>query len=147
MSANRELKMSERDIVLLSKSSDPLNNPSDPHCLARVDRTARRKDVIEVTYRVSRDANQSFTQGLAPNVKIYAVKIADMTTTQREYAALTSLEYYDLCNEVLEAKPSPLQKYSEERISSMSVKYSLNRGQAQAILSANDNDGFTLIQG
>jgi senataxin len=147
ISANRELKMSERDIVLLSKSSDPLNNPSDPHCLARVDRTTRKKDVIEVTYRVSRDANQSFTQGLAPNVKIFAVKIADMTTTQREYAALSSLEYYDLCNEVLEAKPSPLQKYSEERISSMSVKYSLNRGQAQAILSANDNDGFTLIQG
>ncbi|KAK6586463.1 hypothetical protein PZA11_001520 [Diplocarpon coronariae] len=70
-----------------------------------------------------------------------------MTTTQREYAALSSLEYYDLCTEVLEAKPSPLQKYSDDKISTVSSKYNLNKGQAQAILSAHDNDGFTLIQG
>lgn len=147
MSTNRDLKMSERDIVLLSKNSDPMNNPQEPHCLARVDRTTRKKDVIEVTYRVSRDVNPNFLPSLVPNGKVHAVKIADMTTTQREYAALSSLEYYDLCSEVLEAKPSPIQKYSEEKINSMSRKYNLNRGQAQAILSANDNDGFTLIQG
>jgi senataxin len=70
-----------------------------------------------------------------------------MTTTQREYAALSSLEFYDLCSEVLEAKPSPIQKYGNEKVSMMLNKYNLNRGQAQAILSAYDNDGFTLIQG
>ena len=144
---NRELKMAERDIVLLSRSPDPLNNNQEPHCLARVDRTTRKKEALEITYRVSRDLNPAFLQCLAPNGKIHVVKIADMTTTQREFAALSSLEYYDLCNEVLEAKPSPIQKYSEEKISQIASKYTLNRGQAQAILSANDNDGFTLIQG
>ncbi|KAH8684862.1 SEN1 N terminal-domain-containing protein [Tricladium varicosporioides] len=147
MTKNRDLMMSERDIVLLSKSSDPMNNSQEPHCLARVDRTTRKKDVIEVTYRVSRNIEPSFLQALFPNGKIHAVKIADMTTTQREFAALSSLEYYDLCSEVLEAKPSPLQKYNDDKISNISSKYSLNRGQAKAILSANDNDGFTLIQG
>ncbi|KAF4635788.1 hypothetical protein G7Y89_g2302 [Cudoniella acicularis] len=147
MTTNRDLKMSERDIVLLSKSNDPMNNPQEPHCLARVDRTTRKKDAIEVTYRVSRNIEPAFLQALFPNGKIHAVKIADMTTTQREFAALSSLEYYDLCYEVLEAKPSPLQKYSSDKISLISTKYSLNRGQAKAILSANDNDGFTLIQG
>jgi len=147
MAANRDLKMSERDIVLLSRSSDPLNDQRGPHCLARVDRTTRKKDVIEITYRVSNRIDPAFLQLLVPKGKLHALKIADMTTTQREFAALSSLEYYDLCNEVLEAKPSPIQKYSEEKVSTMSAKYSLNRGQAQAILSANDNDGFTLIQG
>lgn len=147
MASNRELKMAERDIVLFSRSPDPLNNKQEPHCLARVDRTTRKKDTIEITYRVSRDISPAFLQCLAPNGKIHIIKLADMTTTQREYAALSSLEYYDLCNEVLEAKPSPIQRYSEERISQMAAKYTLNKGQAQAILSANDNDGFTLIQG
>jgi senataxin len=147
MSLNRDLKLSERDIVLLSRGSDPLGNEQEPHCLARVDRTTRKKDRIEVTMRVSRDINPAFLQCLFPNGKIYGVKIADMTTAQREFAALSSLEYYDLCSEVLEAKPSPIHKYGDEKISQVTAKYSLNKGQAQAILSANDNDGFTLIQG
>jgi senataxin len=147
ISANRELKMSERDIVLLSKSSDPLANPQEPHCLARVNRTTRKKDVLEITFRVSRDVERKLLECIVPNGKMHAVKIADMTTTQREFAALSSLEYYDLCMEVLEAKPSPLQKYSDEKTAQMSAKYKLNRGQAQAVLSAHDNDGFTLIQG
>jgi senataxin len=147
MPMNRDLKISERDIFLLSRSPDPLGNKQEPHCLARVDRTNRKKDVIEVTFRVSRDIDRAFSDCLAPNTKIHALKIADMTTTQREFAALSSLDYYDLCNEVLEATPSPLQKYPDEKISLMSSKYKLNKGQAQAILSANDNDGFTLIQG
>jgi senataxin len=147
MAFNKELKMAERDIVLLSRSPDPLNNKQEPHCLARVDRTTRKKETLEITYRVSRDLNPAFLQCLAPNGKIYVVKIADMTTTQREFAALSSLDYYDLCNEVLQAEPSPIQRYSEEKISQMASKYTLNKGQAQAILSAHDNDGFTLIQG
>ncbi|PBP19231.1 hypothetical protein BUE80_DR009848 [Diplocarpon rosae] len=147
MSNNRDLLVSERDIVLLSQSPSPLENQSEPHCLARVNRTTRKKDVLEVTYLISRDTKPALLQFVVPNGKLHVVKIADMTTTQREYAALSSLEYYDLCPEVLEAKPSPLQKYSDEKISTVSSKYNLNKGQAQAILSANDNDGFTLIQG
>ncbi|CZT47734.1 related to SEN1 protein [Rhynchosporium secalis] len=147
ISKNRDLMVSERDIVLISPSPDPMNNPSVPHCLARVQRTTRKKDVLEVTYSISRGTKATLLNSFVPNSKVFAVKIADMTTTQREYAALSALEFYDLCSEVLEAKPSPIQKYSDEKISSYSSTYKLNRGQAQAILSANENDGFTLIQG
>ncbi|RFU32526.1 hypothetical protein B7463_g3842, partial [Scytalidium lignicola] len=147
IASNRDMKISERDIVLLSRGQDPLNNQQEPHCLGRVERVNRKKDVVEVTYRVSRDCPAAFLQCMVPNGKVHALKIADMTTTQREFAALSSLEYYDLCSEILEAKPSPIQRYSEEKVSAVASKYQLNRGQAQAILSANDNDGFTLIQG
>lgn len=144
---NKTMSMSERDIVLLSKSSDPMSSESEPHCLARVERTTRKKNALEITYRVSRDIKQDLLKCLVPNGKLYVVKIADMTTTQREYAALSSLEYYDLCNEILEARPSPLQRYSEERVNATIEKYHLNVGQAKAILSASENDGFTLVQG
>lgn len=147
MSKNRDLMVSERDIVLLSQSPEPMNNPSAPHCLARVHRTTRKKDVLEVTYSISRGTKAVLLNCFVPNGKVYAVKIADMTTTQREYAALSALEFYDLCSEILEAKPSPIQKYSEEKVSAYSSTYKLNKGQARAILSANENDGFTLIQG
>ncbi|EHK97679.1 putative Helicase SEN1 [Glarea lozoyensis 74030] len=147
MTLNRDMKLNERDIVLLSKCKDPMKNREEPHCLARVDRTTRKKDIIEVTLKVSRNIDQELLKGLSMNAKIHTVKLADMNTTQREYAALSSLEYYDLCAEVMEAKPSPLQKYSDEKIDNLKAKYNLNKGQSQAILSANDNDGFTLIQG
>jgi senataxin len=147
MTLNRDMKLNERDIVLLSKCKDPMNHREEPHCLARVDRTTRKKDIIEVTLKVSRNIDQELLKGLSMNAKIHTVKLADMNTTQREYAALSSLEYYDLCAEVMEAKPSPLQKYSDEKINNLKAKYNLNKGQSQAILSANDNDGFTLIQG
>lgn len=147
MTMDRALKFAERDIVLLSTSKDPINNPQEANCLARVDRTNRKKDIIEVTFRISRNIDQGFLSKLGPKSKVFAVKIADMTTTQREYAALSSLEYYDLCNEVMEAKPSPLQTYSTNKTNDMASIYALNQGQAKAILSAVDNDGFTLIQG
>ncbi|RKF61890.1 Helicase SEN1 [Erysiphe neolycopersici] len=143
----RDPNICERDIVLLSKSTDPLNDKEEPHCLARVDRRTRKNNVIEITYRVSRDIRQELLQCLAPNGKLFVVKITDMTTTQREYAALSSLEYYDLCNEVLEAKPSPHQTFPEKRILSTAERYQLNIGQSKAVLSAYENDGFTLIQG
>ncbi|ESZ91479.1 hypothetical protein SBOR_8140 [Sclerotinia borealis F-4128] len=147
ISNQRDLMVYQQDIVLLSKGSNPLQDKQAPHCLARVFRTTRKRDAVEVTYRVSRDIRPELLNCFVPNGKLYTLKITDMTTTLREFAALSSLEYYDLCTEILEAKPSPLQKYSDEKIASISAKYKLNNGQAKAILSANDNDGFTLIQG
>lgn len=147
ISNQRDLMVYQQDIVLLSKSSNPLQDEQAPHCLARVFKTTRKRDAVEVTYRVSRDIRPELLNCFVPNGKLYTLKIADMTTTLREFAALSSLEYYDLCTEILEAKPSPLQKYSQEKVASIATRYKLNSGQAKAILSANDNDGFTLIQG
>jgi senataxin len=87
------------------------------------------------------------TQVLTPNVSVYGVKITNMTTIEREYAALESLQYYDLMDEILNAEPSPILRYGEEKVSSCMDNFSLNHGQAMAVLGAHDNDGFTLIQG
>jgi senataxin len=143
---NKDRSLSEGDILLLSKSMNPLNDNEMPHCLARIWKITYKKDLIEVTYRLSNKSNP-LSPTLAPNVSVYAVKITNMTTIEREYAALESLQYYDLIDEILQAQPSPILKYGDEAIQSVMSNYHLNPGQAKAILCANANDGFTLVQG
>jgi senataxin len=84
---------------------------------------------------------------LNPGVTVYGIKITNMTTIEREYAALESLQYYDLMDEILKAEPSPILRYGEEKVTKWMGNWSLNRGQALAVLGAQENDGFTLIQG
>ncbi|RGP62673.1 hypothetical protein FLONG3_10166 [Fusarium longipes] len=143
---NRERGVSEGDILLISESDNPLGDQTARHCLARVHRITYKKELIEVTYRVA-SRNNPMTQVLTPNISVFGVKITNMTTIEREYAALESLQYYDLMDEILNAKPSPILRYDETKVSNCMQNYSLNHGQAMAVLGAHDNDGFTLIQG
>ncbi|TWU77011.1 DEAD-box type RNA helicase [Metarhizium rileyi] len=143
---NRERGVSEGDILLVSEAEKPLQSPTSRHCLARVHRITYKKDLIEVTYRVASRSNQ-LSSLLMPGTTVYGVKITNMTTIEREYAALESLQYYDLMDEVLKAEPSPILRYGEEKISNAMQNWTLNHGQAVAVLGAQDNDGFTLIQG
>lgn len=143
---NKDRFLSEGDIVIISKSDDPLNKQDQPHCLARIWKTTFKRDNLEVAYRLSSRNNQLMSL-LNPGADFHAVKITNMTTIEREYAALESLQYYDLLDEVLEAKASPLLNYGEEAIGQVMTNYLLNPGQAKAIMNAKDNDGFILIQG
>ncbi|XP_044721831.1 AAA domain-containing protein [Hirsutella rhossiliensis] len=143
---NRERGVSEGDILLVSEAENPLANPSARHCLARVHRITYKKDVIEITYRVASRSN-SLSTVLTPGVSVHGIKITNMTTIEREYAALESLQYYDLMDEILKAEPSPILRYGDEKIAKAMQNWALNRGQALAVLGAHDNDGFTLIQG
>ncbi|KAK8917409.1 Helicase SEN1 [Metarhizium anisopliae] len=102
---NRERGVSEGDILLVSEAESPLQNPVSRHCLARVHRITYKKDLIEITYRVASRNNQLSTL-LMPGVTVYGVKITNMTTIEREYAALESLQYYDLMDEILKAEPN-----------------------------------------
>ncbi|KAM0561006.1 hypothetical protein ACHAPJ_003506 [Fusarium lateritium] len=143
---SRERGVSEGDILLVSEAENPLTDQTARHCLARVHRITYKKELIEITYRVA-SRNNPMTQVLTPNVSVFGVKITNMTTIEREYAALESLQYYDLMDEILNAEPSPILRYGEEKISNCMENYALNHGQAMAVLGAHDNDGFTLIQG
>lgn len=143
---NKDRGVSEGDILLVSQAENPLNSKSAKHCLARVHRITYKKDLIEITYRVA-SRNNPLAQALTPGISVYGIKITNMTTIEREYAALESLQYYDLMDEILKAEPSPIIRYGDEKISNCMQNYSLNRGQAMAVLGAYDNDGFTLIQG
>ena len=143
---NRERGVFEGDILLVSQDEKPLASPSAKHCLARVHRITYKKDLVEITYRVS-SRNNSLALALTPGASVHGIKITNMTTIEREYAALESLQYYDLMDEILKAEPSPILRYGDERISNAMRNWSLNRGQALAVLGAQENDGFTLIQG
>ncbi|CAK7209317.1 DEAD-box type RNA helicase [Sporothrix curviconia] len=143
---NGERMVGEGDIVLLSKAQDPLTGRTEPHCLARIYKTAYKRNAIEVTYRLNSRGNQ-IVPDLLPGAELRAVKITNMTTIEREFAALESLQYYDLMDEVLKAAPSPMLTFGDAAISDIQRNYELNKGQALAILHGKANDGFTLVQG
>lgn len=146
LSMGKDRGLAEGDIVVLSTSPQPLDHPDQPHCLARIWKITFKREHIEVLYRISSKVS-SMIQALAPQADIYAIKITNMTTIEREYAALESLQYYDLMEEVLSARPSHLLTFGNERVESVMANYKLNAAQAKAVLSARENDGFTLIQG
>jgi senataxin len=70
-----------------------------------------------------------------------------LTPLEREYAALVCMQYYDLREEILTAKPSQLVEPTEKQVETTRNVYNVNEPQAKAILSAVHNSGFTLIQG
>lgn len=143
----KELGLSEADVVLLSKAQVPFAAASQPHCFARIFKISRKKNPMEVdiTYRVN--TGTSLSSYMVPNAAIHAARILNLTTLEREYGALLGLQYYDLCDEIIKAKPSPLLKYSESQLAPLLVNYNINSAQAKAVRSAVDNDAFTLIQG
>ncbi|KAK0733658.1 RNA helicase-like protein [Lasiosphaeria miniovina] len=145
LQTSRDRGLSEGDILLISKGADPLNQPNELHCLARIWRTNYKKDTVEVIYRLS--ARGSVLSVLLPGSEFHVIKITNMTTIEREYAALESLQYYDLMDEVLKAEPSPMLNFGDEAVQGVMKNYTLNPGQAKAILNAKENDGFTLVQG
>ena len=141
----QELGIAEADIVLLSKSQSPTASASQPHCLGRVHRITRKKAVMEISYRINPGSN--LMSAMVPNATIYGARILSITPLEREYGALQGLKYFDLCDEVIQAKPSPLLQYPDQHLSPLVTNYNVNKAQAKAIKSAIDNDAFTLIQG
>lgn len=145
MAEGKELGISEADIVLISKSRSPSAEALQPHCLARVWKINRKKATMEITYRAN--VGNGLVAAMVPNATLYAVKVLSITPLEREYGALLGLKYFDLCEEIIRAKPSPLLEYSEKQLAPLVANYCVNIAQAKAIKSAVDNDAFTLIQG
>lgn len=141
----RDFGVGESDLVLLSKSKDPVTDSRAPHCLARVSGINKKKGSVEVSYRII--PGTQMVSSLAPGVAIWGVRITSLTPLEREYGALMALQYYDLCEEVIKAKPSPILNYTEANLKPIADNYKVNPAQAKAIKSALDNDAFTLIQG
>ncbi|KAE8146621.1 SEN1 N terminal-domain-containing protein [Aspergillus avenaceus] len=141
----KDYGLGEADIVLLSKARSPASDSSGPHCLARVAGINKKKGNVEISYRVN--PGNPFINSLAPGSEIWGSKITSLTPLEREYGALMALQYYDLCEEVVKAKPSPILNYSDASLNPISQNYNVNPAQAKAIKSALDNDAFTLIQG
>ncbi|KAF1835796.1 hypothetical protein BDW02DRAFT_629335 [Decorospora gaudefroyi] len=140
---NQEVGISEGDIILLSQSKSP--SADEPTCLARAFRVKRKPQHIEVSYRVV--PGNPLASALQPNNTLLGTKVLSITPLEREYGALKGLQYYDLCDEIIRAKPSPLLTYKDSQVQPLISNYNVNKAQAKAIKSAIDNDAFTLIQG
>lgn len=145
MAEGKELGIGEADVVLMSKHQSPSAEAQQPHCLARVFKVSRKKSTMEITYRAN--VGNGLVAFMVPNSTLYGVKISSITPLEREYGALLGLKYFDLCDEVIRARPSPLLDYSEKQLGPLVANYSINVAQAKAVKSAVDNDAFTLIQG
>lgn len=145
MAEGKELGIGEADVILMSKGQSPSAEAQQPHCLARVFKISRKKSTMEITYRAN--VGNGLVASMVPNATLYGVKVSSITPLEREYGALLGLKYFDLCDEVIRARPSPLLDYSEKQLGSLVANYSINIAQAKAVKSAVDNDAFTLIQG
>ncbi|KAJ5092627.1 hypothetical protein NUU61_007497 [Penicillium alfredii] len=143
---DKDFMLGEGDLVLFSSSSNPTGDPNAGHVLARVCAVNRKAGKQEVVYRIN-PSNNKFLSSLSTGATTWAAKITSMTPVEREYGALMAMHFYDLCEEVALAKPSPILSYSDTRLQPIMDNYSINRAQAKAIKSAMDNDAFTLIQG
>lgn len=142
----KDLSVGTSDVVLLSKSSRPIQEPNEPHCLARVKEITRKKGEVQVVYRVNA-ANNPLRPFLNDKAVVYGVQIQSLTPLEREYGALMALQYYDLCEEIIRAKPSPILDYDDKELEPIKKTYNVNLAQAKAVKSALDNDAFTLVQG
>ena len=127
----KDLGVSEADIVLMSKSQSPAIDGADPHWLARVSKISRKKAAVEVTYRVG--VNNTLVPFMVPNTVLYCVRVLSITPLEREYGALSALQYFDLCDEIVKAKPSPLLEYSENQLSPLKINYTINSAQAKSV--------------
>ncbi|QLL32402.1 hypothetical protein HG536_0C05710 [Torulaspora globosa] len=115
-------------------------------CLAKV-RTLKytKGNNVDITLRIHR--NHNFSKFLTLRSEIYAVKVMQMTTVEREYSSLEALEYYDLVGEILRAAPSQSVDVDEKEIETVKSNYKLNSSQAEAIVKTVSKEGFSLIQG
>ena len=145
MSEGKDLGIGEADIILMSKAKSAAADAQQPHCLARVFKINRKKNVVEISYRVN--VGNGLVAAMVPNATLYGAKVLSATPLEREYGALFGLTYYDLCDEIVRAKASPLLSYSDKQIDPIVKVYKVNTAQAKAVRSALDNDAFTLIQG
>ncbi|RMY05333.1 hypothetical protein D0867_10062, partial [Hortaea werneckii] len=142
---NREMQLGEGDIVLLSKARKPADDGSAPHALARIAKMKRVKQQLEVVYQLM--PQTSLAPGLTVNAVVYGLKLQSIVPLEREYGALQALQYYDLCNQIVKAAPSKRINFSEKQIAGAQDTWNVNRAQAEAICAAQENEGFSLIQG
>lgn len=142
----KELGLAEADVVLLSQAKRPENSSTDPHCLARIQKVQRKRGQLEISYRVV-SASNKMSSLLAPGAEFSGIRLLSLTPLEREYGALLGLQFYDLVDEIIHAKPSPILQYTSQDLEPILTAYSVNNAQAKAVKSALDNDAFTLIQG
>lgn len=149
-------KIGDSDLLVLGHLDGPMTSaaetsrylkaPNSQTCLARVrEIKSANADYSDITLRV-------FPQGsmmgvLTPKSVIVCMKVMQMVTIEREYSSLKGLQYYDLGEAILQAKPSKAPEISDADTRLMLKVHNVNESQARAILGSYNTEGFSLIQG
>lgn len=115
-------------------------------CLAKVWGLKNNKgEMMDLTLRIER--SHKFSRFLTLRAEIFAVKVMQMTTVEREYTSLVGLPFYDLVNQIISGKPAISQTLGPQQIEEVRKNYKLNASQAKAVVSTVACEGFSLIQG
>ncbi|KAF9162609.1 DEAD-box type RNA helicase [Actinomortierella ambigua] len=117
--------------------------------LAKVQSITKNKGESVVVFRTCLKIEEgSSLLFIRPQTKWCILKLLNLTTTHREYAALVGMGYYELCSDVLEPPMREPFKPSTQLIQTFMDTYMVNTPQAHAIIGAIERkEGFTLIQG
>ncbi|OAV97590.1 hypothetical protein PTTG_01906 [Puccinia triticina 1-1 BBBD Race 1] len=136
---------SEADLVLV-RSTDP-QAPS--RCiLAKVISLSRKHDCFELNLRMHfGSARQDISGNMVPKTKWTVMHLCSLSTTHREWAALRSLPYLTLGNDILQAYATTPTPIAEEYLTKVMRCQKVNEPQGRAIISALATPGFSLIQG
>ncbi|KAH9440743.1 hypothetical protein Pst134EA_032309 [Puccinia striiformis f. sp. tritici] len=135
----------ESDLVLV-RSADP-QLPS--RCImAKVIGLSRKPESFELNLRLHfGSARQEIAGYLVPKTKWVVVHLCSLSTTHREWAALRSLPYLTLGNDILQARATSPAPIAEEHLIKVMRCQKVNEPQGRAIISALATPGFSLIQG
>ncbi|KAK9449021.1 SEN1 N terminal-domain-containing protein [Limtongia smithiae] len=118
-----------------------------PNCLAKVKEVKRtlQKETSDVLMRCL--PNSEMSRHLIPKTELNALRVMSTTTIEREYSSLQGLPYYDLSDQILQARPAHAIRADAVKVRKTQAAYNVNAPQAGAIIAAIESPGFTLIQG
>lgn len=134
--------MTEADLVVLEE------HISKKRILAKVQEFKRKGDTTSIVLRghLGSDA-MSISSALVPRSQWKLNKLTSLSTMHREYAALKSLPYLVMCQEVIRAELPKAVDIDPVDLDKARRAFRTNEPQAMAVMQACRADGFSLIQG
>ncbi|RDW28065.1 AAA domain-domain-containing protein [Yarrowia lipolytica] len=133
--------INDSTLILLTSTEDSSRETS---CLGKIKEVKAAGEFFDIIIRTN---NTGVARDVNPKTSWQGYKVMNMVTIEREYASLKALEWYDLKDEILQAKASPLPKGSPSQLADIQKTYKVNDSQAAAIYGSLNNTGFSLIQG
>ncbi|KAI8461259.1 SEN1 N terminal-domain-containing protein [Phakopsora pachyrhizi] len=134
----------ESDLALLETTDHGVVRQT----MAKVISLQRKAECFELNLKLNLGCDrQGFSNLLIPKTKWQVTHLCSLSTTQREWAALRSLPYLTLADDILDAKLTPPVAASAEQLSKVMKYQQVNEPQGRAIISSLATPGFSLIQG
>ncbi|KAK7208424.1 SEN1 N terminal-domain-containing protein [Myxozyma melibiosi] len=155
------LKIGDMDVIVITFIQEEQNlnmgqglkgrpaqwpSPKYLNCMAKIKEIKRsHNELSDMVLRCL--PSPELARNLLPKTELNGLRVMSMTTIEREYSSLQGLPYYDLCDQILQARPANMVRAEGAKIKRAQQIYKVNAPQAGAIIGAMEATGFTLIQG